>query len=45
MKVQELIDALQSYPKDATILIDCEEYQTTMLTLKRIGSILNRIIL
>lgn len=27
MKVQELIDALQSYPKDATILIDCEEYQ------------------
>lgn len=27
MKVQELIDALQSYPKDATVLIECEEYQ------------------
>lgn len=26
MTVQELIDALQQYPKDATVLIDCEEY-------------------
>lgn len=27
MTVQELIDALQQYPKDATVWIDCEEYQ------------------
>lgn len=27
MTVQELIEALRQYPKDATVLIDCEEYQ------------------
>ena len=27
VSIGDFIDALQSYPKDATVLIDCEEYQ------------------